>query len=48
MATGEELHVLSENKFICKEDYNNSKLSSETGNLVNPANYYTRSIVTSY
>lgn len=27
LSTGEELYVLDENKFICKEDYLNSKYS---------------------
>ncbi|KAF2351750.1 Homeobox domain [Trinorchestia longiramus] len=33
LATGEELYVLEENKFVCKQDYTNSKLTGETGHL---------------
>ncbi|CAL1548934.1 unnamed protein product, partial [Lymnaea stagnalis] len=29
LSTGEELYVLEENKFICKEDYINSKYAGE-------------------
>ena len=29
LSTGEELYILDENKFICKEDYISSKLSGK-------------------
>lgn len=31
LSTGEELYVLDENKFICKEDYINSKFQGKFG-----------------
>ena len=34
LSTGEELYILDENKFICKEDYISSKLSGETSLFV--------------
>ena len=34
LSTGEELYILDENKFICKEDYISSKLSGKPFNPV--------------
>lgn len=34
LSTGEELYILDENKFICKDDYINSKFSGKRENTV--------------
>ena len=45
LSTGEELYILDENKFICKEDYISSKLS---GKLKKYLYTYTRQNVKLY